>query len=535
MATTRVIRQRIIWGLGLVIGLSVAIGGFSLSGAVNHRTSASGTIPIDHPDVLPGDAITVTTIHPRPDASVQLTAQQYATVEPFFQADLRARASGVVRAVYKDMNDRVHRGELLVEIDVPDRDIEARQKAGVIEQREQELHLAEAKIMLAEADLDVAKAVVKQRKAEVGEAAALRDAKRKQLVRVREMARRDAIQPERVEEVERDTFSAESGVEAANAMVEKANADVKEKAAGVLAAKADVTLKRSLVNVARLDYEWAAALADFARIRAPFDGVVVRRNVDPGSFVQNATTGSSEPLISIARTDIVTISAKFPDNQAMFISRNTPATVELDDLPNATIPAYVTRYSPSIRNNDRTMTVEVDLFNGTPTEFKQLAARAIATGLAPLATISPIGVCITRVAVNDYFANQRKGADDELAGPAFGDEHASASRLLPGMTGIVRLQLSRFGKSYAVPTSAIYTRGGKPYLLIVKEGVTHQTPIHIHVNDGSLAKVSIVAKVSDGHGSREVLRELSGAEEIVASRQLEVGDGREVQTAPSEW
>jgi multidrug efflux pump subunit AcrA (membrane-fusion protein) len=324
-------------------------------------------------------------------------------------------------------------------------------------------------------------------------------------------------------------------VEAANAAVEKANADVKEKAAGVLAAKADVALKRSLVHVARLDYERSIALADFARIRAPFDGVVVQRNVDPGSFVQNATTGASEPLISVARTDIVTVSAKFPDNQAMLIGRKTPAIVELDDLPNAAIPASVTRYSPSIRNNDRTMTVEVDLFNGTPTEFKQLAARTVATGLAPLGAATPIGFAIVRTAVNDYFIYHRKSSNDSLPGPAFNDELALHSKLLPGMTGILRLQLSRFGKSYAIPSSAIYTRGGKPYILLVQRGVTHQTPIHIHVDDGSSAKVSVVAKISDRHGTHEVLRELTGAEEIVASRQLEVGDGREVQTAPSEW
>jgi len=48
-------------------------------------------------------------------------------------------------------------------------------------------------------------------------------------------------------------------------------------------------------------------------VRAPFDGGVVKRMVDPCSFVQNATTGASDLLISVSRVDLVTVSAKFPD------------------------------------------------------------------------------------------------------------------------------------------------------------------------------------------------------------------------------
>ncbi len=189
-------------------------------------------------------------------------------------------------------------------------------------------------------------------------------------------------------------------------------------------------------------------------IRSPFDGVIVRRNVDPGSFVQNASSGSSEPLISVARTDLVTISAKFPDNVAMLIRRGTPATIELDDLANAAISTSVVRFSPSISNSDRTMAVEADLFNGSRREFMLLAARTVAAGLSPLGGGSPLGAMIANIAADDYFSSIRKGPDDRLPGPAHADQQ-SAFRLLPGMTGMMRLQLSRFGKSYVVPSSAV--------------------------------------------------------------------------------
>ena len=37
----------------------------------------------------------------------------------------------------------------------------------------------------------------------------------------------------------------------------------------------------------------AATLHGYARVFAPFDGVVVSRNADPGKFVANATTGAT--------------------------------------------------------------------------------------------------------------------------------------------------------------------------------------------------------------------------------------------------
>src|SRR5262245_7491995 len=230
MATVRTHRRRVIWGLGTAITFSVAIAGLAMSGILNHR-SAAGAPTTDPDETTIHETTTVKTIRPRPDSAVQVTSQQFATVEPFFQADLKARVSGLVRAVHKDMNDRVRRGELLVEIDVPDLDFDVAQKQSVIAQRQQEARLAEAKKKLAEAEFEVAEASVKQRQAEIIAAKAVSDAKRKLASRVKEMARRGVTQEERVEEVERDAVAADSAVEAAKAAVEKAKADAKEKSA----------------------------------------------------------------------------------------------------------------------------------------------------------------------------------------------------------------------------------------------------------------------------------------------------------------
>jgi hypothetical protein len=89
----------------------------------------------------------------------------------------------------------------------------------------------------------------------------------------------------------------------------------------------------------------------------------------------------------------------------------------------------------------------------------------------------------------------------------------------------MRLDLERFGESYLLPSGAIYGRAGQSYILLVEDGVTRGVPVTVQMDDGTMAKVAMVVPTG---GGRQVTRELTGKEVIVASRQLEVGEGRRV-------
>ena len=114
----------------------------------------------------------------------------------------------------------------------------------------------------------------------------------------------------------------------------------------------------------------------------------------------------------------------------------------------------------------------------------------------------------------------------------------SAARLLPGMSGYMRLKLRQFRNGYLIPSSAVFTRGGKPYLLEVdKQGATKLVPVRVQINDGRLAKVSVIVQdASPTKGRPEVLRELNGEETILLNRQAEIGEGQTVKvTLEENW
>src|SRR6185295_17429815 len=86
-------------------------------------------------------ATPVKVIRPKSDPAFVVAVRELASVEAYYHAGLRTRVSGPVRWVAKDINDPVRRGELLVEIDVPDLEQEVLQKEAAVRERMQEWRL----------------------------------------------------------------------------------------------------------------------------------------------------------------------------------------------------------------------------------------------------------------------------------------------------------------------------------------------------------------------------------------------------------
>src|SRR5262245_14149159 len=220
---SRAWRRRIIWVSVLLLLIAAGAGFMAITGWPWHPVEVAA----GHGSESPVEKrLTVKTIRPRLDPAFKVTVRQLASIEPFLEAGLRARASGVVRSVHKEIGERIYQGELLIEIDVPELDQEVAQKESVIDQRKQELHLAEVKIKDAEAQIRVAESGVAQREAELVAAEATRDRQQKRLGRYKILDSRGSISPDLVEEQERDTVAAEETAVGAKVAVEKAKADV---------------------------------------------------------------------------------------------------------------------------------------------------------------------------------------------------------------------------------------------------------------------------------------------------------------------
>src|SRR5262249_44802616 len=154
---------------------------------------------------------------------------------------------------------------------------------------------AQKKLAIAASAVEVAREAVEEKSALTDQAQATMQFREKRWNRFKGLAGTQAGTEAVVEKEEKDDLAAKAAYEGGKAAKKKAQADWAESKANFEAAIADVKLKEAMVDVARKDRDRVQALADYAKITAPFDGVITNRDIDPGSFV-SAAGPSSQPL-----------------------------------------------------------------------------------------------------------------------------------------------------------------------------------------------------------------------------------------------
>jgi RND family efflux transporter MFP subunit len=143
-----------------------------------------------------------------------------------------------------------------------------------------------------------------------------------------------------------------SKVVASEAKIDSAQADIAEAEAEVRLTQAE--LRRVEVQVS------------FATITAPFDGVVVARNLFVGDFVRSANEGGThEPLFTVHRTDKMRVIVQIPDRDVPYADVGDTAIVEIDALPEKKLLAKIARLAQTEDPQTRLMHVELDLPNPT--------------------------------------------------------------------------------------------------------------------------------------------------------------------------
>lgn len=132
--------------------------------------------------------------------------------------------------------------------------------------------------------------------------------------------------------------------------------ELDERSATHLQAKAD--LAAADANVKRLEQ-----LQSFRRITAPFDGVVVRRNVEVGALIGAGSTSNNRELFYLAQSDTLRVSVAIPQIYADTVKPGQEVTVKLIEKPGMSFKGSVARTAGAIDSATRSMQVEITLPN----------------------------------------------------------------------------------------------------------------------------------------------------------------------------
>jgi RND family efflux transporter MFP subunit len=242
-------------------------------------------------------------------------------VRPYAQQQVYAAVAGYVKEVPVDIGDRVKKGQVLAVIDAPILVAEADQAAAAAELAKAQVQEAEARVGTAAAELKAAKDLFTLRAAEADQG--------------------------------RTTAAA----------LEIARSDVPVKASRVDQARAALKIAQAGTSMAQAALAKARLQLGFTRLVSSYDGVVTRRTVDVGDYVQTGDPGRRVPFLTVQRTDLVRVVVQVPERDVPVTERGAPVDIKLDALRGQQFSAKVSRIGFAEDESTRTMPVEIDVPN----------------------------------------------------------------------------------------------------------------------------------------------------------------------------
>ena len=229
----------------------------------------------------------------------------------WLESTIYSRVNGYVASWRADIGDHVRKGQVLAEIDTPELD---------------------AQLEAARAKLNAAQAQVRLREAEAHFA----------------------------------TTTYERWRDSPKGVVAEQEREAKK--ADFEAAEARLNSARAQVALDQAEVDNIAAVTQYKRVVAPFDGTVVERRIDVGDLVTAGSTSSTVPLYRVVEDRPIRVFVDVPQTVAAdLLHSSLEAEVRANAFPNQVFRGKVARTSQAINPRARTLKVEVDLPNAEGT------------------------------------------------------------------------------------------------------------------------------------------------------------------------
>jgi RND family efflux transporter MFP subunit len=159
---------------------------------------------------------------------------------------------------------------------------------------------------------------------------------------------------------------------------------------------AQVEAASNSVQAARESLRGMAQLESYLEIRAPFDGVVIQRNLHPGALVGPASgQAGAHPIVQIESMSRLRVVVPVPEAYVAGVQEGQQVSFSVPAYPGRTYRAPIARISHDINQNTRTMQVELDLHNAdgqiTPGTFASVEwpiHRSYATLFVPSSAVT---------------------------------------------------------------------------------------------------------------------------------------------------
>ncbi len=244
--------------------------------------------------------------------------------QPYQVVDVHAKVSGYVRHIYVDIGDRVHVGQTLAVLEVPELNAQYRGTQSEEKRSHDQITIA---------------------RHEISRAAANHTALQANYDRLLQASK---AQPGLIAEQELDDA--------------RAKADASQ--AQVDAAQSTLSAAQQQSDVATADMQRVGAMQSYTTITAPLNGVIVWRYADTGALIQAGTSSDvqSLPLVKLSQSDLLRLRLPVPEDAVGYIHNGDTVQIRVDAL-HRSFSGKVVRFTRNVSLDTRTMQTEIDVPN----------------------------------------------------------------------------------------------------------------------------------------------------------------------------
>jgi len=243
---------------------------------------------------------------------------------PYQEIDLMSKVAGYIKTIGVDIGDRVHEGDAIATLEVPE--------------MQDELNKAASSIQAAESQIAGAND-------ELTRSRSARDIAHLSYTRILDVSKKEVglVPQQEVDEAHSRDLQAEAQVSGAQSMLKEAEQHA---------------------DVARGELARLKTMFKYTSITAPFDGVVTKRYANTGSMIQAGTSSQTQamPVVRLSQNNLLRLIVPVPESSVPSIHKGEIANVNVPVL-HRTFPGRVTRFADKVQMSTRTMDTEVDVPN----------------------------------------------------------------------------------------------------------------------------------------------------------------------------
>jgi HlyD family secretion protein len=252
-------------------------------------------------------------------------------IQPITKVEVKSKASGIVEKLYVDINNQVHKGQELAQLD-------QQEIVAQVDAQKAQLAAAEANVSTYEANIEQDK---------VNAAAPDLPMYKATLDRNQEMQKEGVISRQALDDANKDYLAALTRRDSSKAQIGVDSAKLKQAHAQVL---------QSQASLKQLEEQLS-----YTTIVAPMDGVILSRDVEIGDAVSSILVLGSTATLVMTEGDIneVYVQGKVDEADIAHVYMNQPARIKVESFRDRVFQGRVTKISPMGVEKDNVTTFEV--------------------------------------------------------------------------------------------------------------------------------------------------------------------------------